>query len=843
MAQPSWVTGSGSLGTIPEGKFYRANLEAYDPDFPSDSTKVKYIKISGSLPQGIHINNNGIIEGTPVASVQGIPVSVSENVTSKFSIRVYTETIVNDVVAIESLSDRTFTITITGQDAPEFVTPSGDLGSYFDGQLINKQIEFTDTDPSDTATVSISSGGLPPGVSINSSGLIYGYIKPMIKIDDAIAGWENTGWDSNPLQFNTGTVSRNYQFTLKITDGTDYNLRTFSFYVGVTTVDSTAYTSDSDAIRADTITRAPFIQNYIEDLGTFTHNNYFSHQFQGVDYNNDILHYAEGTIDTVDSTLTTVDLTTITADHTTLFPNGLELDVDTGFLHGTLSNIGLTEREYNFSVTVYKKENVLSSNTFNFKIKIVGDVNVGVTWNTDTNLGTINNGDISAFNIDATSLVGTSLKYRLKSGGSYNKLPQGLSISPYGNIIGRVSYQMFGLIDYNITSDSDTTIDTNLINTDVNGVNTIILDGGNTTVDSKFTFTVEAYSANLQISTFKTFDIEVNRKYNVPTHDLHIDALISQSDRVTIDSLLQNQDIIKEELLYRSDDPYYGVSSNVTYVHAYGLSPETMKTYAESLEHNHYNKRLVLGEVKTAQALNAVGDILYEVVYSDIIDNMKTIPQSVSTIFGDVYPNSLDNMRNRVIDKTGQVSTELPTWMLSKQPNGNILGFTTAWVIAYTLPGQSNSVAYNISRKFGNTLNKINFVADRYTLQAQFTQNWDAEDQRWYPTDITSFDIYNHGISADSVDTSADVADVDITADLTNASTIETTFDKRSCVFIGVRANKADITTKTSDTISISADNGSKGVSTTFLNTDKYNKYLLFPKQDIINTKQTNNII
>ena len=51
MAQPSWVTGSGSLGTIPEGKFYRANLEAYDPNFPADSTKVKYVKIAGSLPQ------------------------------------------------------------------------------------------------------------------------------------------------------------------------------------------------------------------------------------------------------------------------------------------------------------------------------------------------------------------------------------------------------------------------------------------------------------------------------------------------------------------------------------------------------------------------------------------------------------------------------------------------------------------------------------------------------------------------------------------------------------------------------------------------------------------------
>ena len=816
MAQPSWVTGSGSLGTIPEGKFYRANLEAYDPDFPSDSSKVKYIKISGSLPQGIHINNNGVIEGTPTASVQGIPSPVSENVTSKFSIRVYNEITVNGTVVVDTLSDRTFTITVTGQDAPKFVTPSGVLGNYFDGQLINKQIEFTDTDLGDTVTVSISSGELPHGVSMNSSGLIYGYIKPMIGIDDAIAGWENEAWDSQPMQFNTGTVSRNYQFTLKITDGTDYNLRTFSFYVGSVTADSTAYTSDSDTINVDTVTRAPFIQNYTEDLGTFTHNNYFSHQFQGIDYNNDVLNY--------------------TSDNPSLFPGGLVLDVDTGFLHGTLSNIGLIDEEYSFSITVYKKENVLSSNTFNFKIKIVGDINVGVVWDTNANMGTINNGDISAFNVSATSLMGTSLKYRLKQGGSYNKLPQGLSITSSGNIIGRVSYQMFGLIDYNITSDSDTSIDTNLITADVNGVNVISLDGGATTIDSKFTFTVEAYSENSQISTFKTFNINVNRKYNLPTHELHINALLSQSDRETINSLLQNQDIIKEELLYRPDDPYYGVSSDVTYAHAYGLSPETIETYTESLNNNHYNKRLVLGQVKTAQALDDTGDILYEVVYSDIIDDMKSIPMSVNTTVGNVYPNSLDNMRNRVIDKTGQVSSELPTWMLSKQPNGNILGFTASWVIAYTLPGQSKTVAYNISKKFNTALNKINFVSDRYTLKSQFTSKWDSEDQRWYPTDITTFDIYNHGISAGTITTTADS---NTTVDLVNTDTTETVFDNGSCRFIGVRSNSTDISTKTSDTIDITADNGLKGALTTYNLTDRFDEYLLFPNQDIINTKQS----
>ena len=835
MAQPSWVTGSGSLGTIPEGKFYRANLEAYDPNFPADSTKVKYVKIAGSLPQGIHIGTNGAIEGTPIAYVQGIPNAVSENVVSKFSIRVYTETTVNGVIVVESLNDRTFSITVTGQDAPEFITPYGNLGSYFDGQLINKQIEFTDTDPSDTATVSIASGELPLGVGISSSGLIYGHIAPITEIGDSIAGWENEAWDSHPMQFNTGTISKNYQFTLKITDGTDFNLRTFSFYVGVTTTDSTAFTADSDAIRADTITRAPFIQNYVEDLGTFVHNNYFSHQFQGVDYNNDILHYAEGLMDSADSTLHLVNNSTITVDYTDSLPDGLTLDVDTGFLHGTLSNIGLTEKEHTFSVIVYKKENVLSSNIFNFKIKIVGDINSDVTWGTNTKLGTIDNGGISMFNVNATSLVGTSLKYRLKSGGSYNKLPQGLTVSSNGDIIGRVSYQTFGLIDYNITSDNITTVDTNLIRTDVSGTKTISLDGGTTTVDKNFTFTVEAYSENSKISTFKTFSILVNRKHNTPTHELNIDALISQSDRETIDSLLQNQDIIKEELLYRSSDPHYGVANGVSYVHAYGLSPETIKTYTESLEQNHYNKRLVLGGIKTAQALNDSGDVLYEVVYSEIIDDMKSVSLSVDTAFGNVYPNSLQNMRSRVIDKAGQVSSELPMWMLSKQTDGNILGFTAAWVIAYTLPGQSKLVAYNIDKKFSTALNKINFVSDRYTLKSQFTENWDAEDQRWNPTDSTTFDIHEHDYSVDSTAITSDSSAV--TVDSFDSTSTETIFDKKSCVFVGVRANKADISTKTADTIGITADNGQKGTYTTYNITDRFDEYLIFPKKDIINTK------
>jgi hypothetical protein len=836
MAQPSWVTGSGSLGTIPEGKFYRALLEAYDPDFPSDSTKVKYIKVAGTLPRGIQVSSNGTIEGVPVATLQGTPLEVSSNVTSKFSIRVFTEKEVNGTIVQDRLTDRTFTITVTGQDAPEFITPAGELGKYFDGALVNKQIEFTDSDPSDTVTVSLISGELPPGTAISQTGLIYGYVDPVVDISSASPGWDAERWDLYPLQFINGTISKSYEFTLRITDGLDYNLRTFTIYVGSTKADSDAFTVGSDVITADTVSQAPYITPHQTDLGTFLHDNYFIHSFMGADHAGNIINYREGGGETVDTSFTTAD-TTVTVDYTTALPSGLELDVDTGVLHGMLTNIGLVEQEYNFTIIVYKRDEPLVSNKYSYTMKVVGDINTGISWHTDKTIGTINNGDKSMFSVSASATSNTALHYRLKRGGEYNKLPQGLTLLSSGNIVGRVNYQTFRLFDHNITADSISTADSNLITADTNGSNSITLDNGTTTIDKSFTFSVEAYSNDGTISTFKTFVINVNKKHNVPTYSLHIDALPTLADRNILSNLLNNQDTIKAELLFRSDDPYFGVATDVTYTHAYGLAPEEVDYYVESMEFNHYDRNLILGEIKTATALDDKGDILYEVVYSDVIDSNDGVSRIITNNNTTLYPSSLDTMRNRVIDKVGQVSAELPNWMLSKQANGNILGFTPAWVIAYTLPGQSKLVAYNINKELGIQLNKIDFSVDRYILRSHHTENWDAEDQRWYPTDTTSFDIYNHGVSTDSVDTNADNSVS--SADLSNPTTIETTFDKRSCAFIDVRANKTDISTKTADTINITADNGIMETHTTYEISDRFNRYLIFPMLDIINTKQT----
>jgi hypothetical protein len=216
---------------------------------------------------------------------------------------------------------------------------------------------------------------------------------------------------------------------------------------------------------------------------------------------------------------------------------------------------------------------------------------------------------------------------------------------------------------------------------------------------------VESGPVNL-VSLFRTFTVRVVRLFDQPYERLYIKAMPPHDDRDLITSLVQNQDAIPQELVYRADDSYFGVAKNVVYDHAYGLNPSSIELYVSSLDINHYWKNITLGPIKTAQAVDSNGNVIYEVVYSEVIDNLVNdqgesvdkevrLPYPVneddSTEISVVYPNSLIEMRDQVIDTVGQISPpmkpELPMWKTSKQIKGRVLGFTAAWVIAYVRPG------------------------------------------------------------------------------------------------------------------------------------------------------------
>jgi hypothetical protein len=213
---------------------------------------------------------------------------------------------------------------------------------------------------------------------------------------------------------------------------------------------------------------------------------------------------------------------------------------------------------------------------------------------------------------------------------------------------------------------------------------------------------------------------------------------------------------------------------------------------------NHYWKTLTLGEIKVAQARNAAGDVIYEAVYSLVIDDLVnndgesvgkevTLPYPInagdSTEITTVYPNALDDMRQQIIDQVGQISNILPLWMTSKQANGQQLGFTPAWVVCYTLPGFGERIAYYIRQYFGTKLNLIDFDVDRYELDRTLSIHWDpladSVNATWVPAPST------------------------------------TTFDDATTVFDG---------------------NSLKFIVPVdmYTSSDKYNKYLVFPKRNIL---------
>jgi hypothetical protein len=274
------------------------------------------------------------------------------------------------------------------------------------------------------------------------------------------------------------------------------------------------------------------------------------------------------------------------------------------------------------------------------------------------------------------------------------------------------------------------------------------------------TFTVQATSVDGVVNATQVFSIQVIRKYNQPYDNLYIQAMPPESDRALLASLLQNSNIFPSNLIYRMDDPNFGVAQRVIYQHAYGLTAETLDAYVAAMNLNHYWKNLTLGQIKTAQALDDLGNVIYEVVYSEVVDNLVNnagtsvnkivdLPYTVDAqgqIVQQVYPNSLINMRTQIIDQIGQVGNVLPRWMLSKQQNGRVLGFTPAWVIAYTIPGQSGQIAYNIASQFGSKLNLVDFEADRYELDNLLTYNWNREQMQWIPTPPSSvtFDVTSH---------------------------------------------------------------------------------------------------
>ena len=784
MAQPIWNTTTGSIGNFPYGFAMSFTLSA---SAVSPATSVTYSLLAGTLLSDIILNTNGVLSGTPTLVVQ--------DTTTSFAVRA-TDNLGN-------ISDRTFNMTVTGSATPSFTTPQGSLISVQDSTWTQVYVNYSNPDTNNPVVVELQSGILPPGLELAPSGLVQGYAEPPI-VEVSLTGFTTFGLSTSatnnyiysdniigvvvgrPVTF-TDTIgglsagityyvsyvdvvasafsvtTTQFGATLQLTN--DYGamnisfletvqgeptIRTYSFTLRlisllggntasytITVINQNAPVSQGGPgnppnTRIPTILNTrpltirvtdtdPYYGYYVlppvspstnAQIGTIDSGNFFAFKILGYDFDGNTLQYLFSNM-----------------------PIWLSGDTNTGWITGNpyLASPGINN--YDFTVSVYRANaSFISSVNFKYAFNLSLDVTDVITWTTPSNLGTVYNATVSTLSVNA--LADTPLLYRLESG----TLPPNLQLLSNGEIVGVVADQPIDML----------------------------LSKGAST---DFTFTITAYSPSFPVVTSnKTFTVTVFQEFGYPTDILYIQAAPSINDREILRTLLDSESLIPSASLYRPDDIYFGKATSVIYEHAYGIYASNIQEYIVAVTQNHYWRNITLGELKTAVARDsATNEIIYEVVYSEVIDNLinpqgisveSTIqwPRKINLNLGPWYtssttirtswieklgqeyytslstgttrilhPNSLYNMRNRVADILGLEpnSNLLPLWMTSQQANGSTLGYTQAWVICYTKPGLASAIKTNIETNWPYTLNQINFNLDRFTVDKSQTYDFD----------------------------------------------------------------------------------------------------------------------
>ena len=219
MAQPIWNTPTGSLGTFPATISLAVQLSA---SAVSPATSVTYTLLSGTLPSGLSITSNGLISGTP-------PL-VTQDVVTTFTIRATDN--------LSSIRDRTFSIEISGVAIPEFTTPAGNILDTIDSVWIELPIVYSNPDSTNIVEVELQEGLLPPGLEINTAGIIRGYPNPpvvTVTVNQIITNATITNSSSNTITCtttNSFTVGRPVVFTNTafggVVENTTYYIKTIN---------------------------------------------------------------------------------------------------------------------------------------------------------------------------------------------------------------------------------------------------------------------------------------------------------------------------------------------------------------------------------------------------------------------------------------------------------------------------------------------------------------------------------------------------------------------------------------------------------------------------------------
>ena len=722
MATPVWTTTAGKIATIDEQASFSLQLEANT----SDSTAIIYSVIAGSPPPGMQVTSTGLLTGTPA--------EVAKRTLYTFVVR---------ATAGTTITDRTFSLDVQGADAPTFTTASGQLrlddstsvGLYWviDGSSISFQMQATDSDTraGQQLFYEIVQGELPPGITMSISGLISGIVE---LTDDQRFGVRG-GYDGsgNEDEFDgtydrtvtTKSISKNFDFVVRVSDGTSFveqNNSIFVYSADFWRVSNTIITIDMTEIDDSPLTmdlsanRRPVFRTG-SDLGTFRHDNAIVVKIDVEDFDP-----LQGDLEY--------------SIQSGSLPTGLNIDINSGEIYGTLARQSAIEVDHNFTVranrTVTTGISVFTDQAFT--MKVIGEIDIGIAFTTPSTIGTLKADVPSLLSIEAVAEATDRVFSYTKTSGS---LPPGITLSNEGNLIGTIDPSDF----------TDST--------------------------RSYTFTVSVSDQYQSLATSKEFTIDIDIPFTQTEYGNMTGHATSLIDQNIFYNIAQDNSINGPEYIYRPEDSNFGMKLKPDMLMLSGLEAQTLTAFQQQMEQNHAPKKLYFGDLKTAIAKEGT-TTKYEVVYIEVKDNMVNnddisvassinlrntiskpilgprassmnatadyVDYEVTTDGGlsfstsgskvryanqlsadlgfieTVYPNAVANMRSRMKSLGHKEYDYLPLWMKTTQA-GDLapLGYVMAVPICYCKPGTSALVKKRIEDK-NLKFKNISFIIDRYIV-------------------------------------------------------------------------------------------------------------------------------
>ena len=797
----TWITPTGNLGLLTERIIIDIPLLA-----TSNVGTVTYSLIAGSLPRGLRLIN-GNIKGSPtevkvyteskfviraddgtdvedrtfVLSVDGSDAPlwltregflnvgeaqayfVLDNAQVNFQLEAYD----SDVIAGDELE---FYLVPNGGELPPGLSLSstglisGFTDPIFALEYNNNPYGGYDTAPLDVVPLDF--------VEAKSNGFDSYY-------------YDNVTYDYNEPSKTPRRLSRIYNFIVAVSDGINTENRLFKIYVVTEEflqADNSIVQVDTNLFQADASSNRTPIWITESNLGRFRANNYVTIFLDVYDP------------PSLSGTITYFLLPTNPDGSESIAPPGLELDSISGELAGKVPYQSRISKTYTFTVravnfpaslaysnytlrgdwsnstnyfvndavmflgylyicTVANRNRVptdtdywyvsVSSADKTFNVEVIGEIESAVNWISDSNLGTIKPNQPSQISIEAeTLLYGGRIGYEWVSG----KLPPGLTFYPTGLIEGKVKQFADdngpGLTRFFERTDSAEDSSTQ------SRTFTGEFDGGDTSFDKNFTFTIKARDSVNFAEVNKTFTITVVADNTKTFANLYLKAFQTKEKRLSWYNFITDSTIFKPEDIYRYGDSNFGVQTALKVLVYAGIESLEAVKYVQAMSRNHYNKRLKFGDIKIAKAKDLLTqEVIYELVYVNVIDDLEKDGKSISRtvelsntinskvlvsydaikidsnipLVSDsdhqrVFPNSVKNMRKQIAEVGENDREFLPLWMRSIQDTSSYeTGYVKALPLCYCKPGSSDTIMARIKAN-GFDFKTLDFEADRYII-------------------------------------------------------------------------------------------------------------------------------